>query len=93
MDWKENAEVLYKNGVKINDIAVSLKKSRKTISEHINSLQELKKLKEQRQQLSMENRKEYKRNWKRSNAVDSALMKRQHDIDVMVLSSEQYFNE
>ncbi len=93
MDWKKEALSLYKEGHKITTIANRLGKSRKTVSEYINRLPELQKVNAARKEQSEEKRKVYKRNWKRSAARDAALLKRQHEIDVMVLSREQYFNE
>lgn len=93
MDWKEEAVLLYRSGKKITDIAEELGKSRKTISNYINSLPELQEMNSVRKQQSKENRKQYKSQWKRNSVVEAAMLKRQHDIDVMVLSREQYFNE
>ncbi len=94
MDWKEEALKLYKAGCKVTEIGNKLGKSRKTISEYINHLPELAALNAARKNQALAARKKYKRDWKRkSSVVDAALMKRQHDIDVLVLSKEQYFNE
>lgn len=94
MDWKTEVLKLYKDGCKVTDIAKQLGKSRKTVSEYINGHPELAVMNAARKEESAEKRKKYKRDWKRkSSAVDAALLKRQHNIDVMVLSREQYFNE
>lgn len=94
MDWKTEALKLYQTGSKITDIAKRIGKSRKTISKYINSLPDLTAINAARRDAGIKKRREYKRNWKRrSSDVDAALMKRQHNIDVMVLSRERYFNE
>ena len=94
MDWKTEALKLYQAGIKITDIAKRIGKSRKTVSEYINSLSDLAVINAARKDAGMKKRREYKRDWKRrSSAVDAALLKRQHNIDVMVLSREHYYNE
>ncbi len=94
MDWKTEALKLYQAGSKITDIAKRIGKSRKTVSEYINSLSDLVVINAARKDAGTRKRREYKRDWKRrSSAVDAALLKRQHNIDVMVLSREQYFND
>ncbi len=93
--WKEEASKLYFNDhLKISVIAGKLQKTRKTISEYLQSQLGFEKEKERRKAENANKRPEYKRNWERKNRyenseLDNALLKRQHNIDVAVLSYER----
>lgn len=94
MDWKDKAVELYKQGIKITDIAVKVGKSRKSVSKHINSLPDAEKLHENKKKISEERHREQKRKWKdRTTVEQSARLKSQHDIDVRVLSYERIYGE
>lgn len=91
--WQSEAKSLYKQGEKVTEIAAALKKSRKTVSEYINKLPDIDEIKKTRKEKSAERRKAYRQNWKKSNqdALDRALIKRQHDIDVLILSRDRCY--
>jgi len=94
-NWNEKALTLYTEGKKINDIAIELELSRKTVSKYINSLpcSVLEETKRIRKDISANKRKKQKKAYRdRTSEVEKAQLKRQHEIDVMVLSSEKYFN-
>lgn len=94
-NWYENALNMYREGKKINEIATELKLSRKTVSKYINSLScsTLEETKNIRKGISLNKRKEQKKAYRdRTSEVQKAQLKRQHEIDVIVLSSEKYFN-
>lgn len=93
MDWKEEAVFLYKNNIKIKDIAKALNLSRKTVSNFLNSLSSTDEFKKERKELSRIKRQIYKKNYAKNNEAISHMLKRQHEIDVRVLSSERFFNE
>lgn len=96
MEWKEKAKDLYFIEHKIiNDIAKMLGKSRKTISTFLSTQADFEQEKERRKLANKKNRIEYKKDWEKknrqnSNVIDGYLLKRQHEIDVRVLSSEKY---
>ncbi len=91
-NWKDEALKLYKEGKKITDISSLIGKSRKTVSAYVNSLDCSPQLKEERKEINKERRKEQKKQYKdRTSEAQKAMLKRQHDIDVMVLSSEKYY--
>lgn len=93
--WKEEASRLYfVEHMKISLIADKLQKTRKTISEYLQSQPGFKEEKDLRKAENAEKRPEYKRSWERKNRyenseLDNALLKRQHNIDVSVLSHER----
>lgn len=93
MDWKEEAVFLYKNNIKIKDIAKALNLSRKTVSKFLNSLSSTDEFKKERKELSRIKRQIYKKNYAKNNEAIAHMLKRQHEIDVRVLSSERFFNE
>lgn len=93
-NWKKVAEEMYADGKKINDIAATLQLSRKTVSKYINSLpcSVMTQVKEKRKKMSMERRKEQKKSYRKNELhFEGVSLRRQHDIDVMVLSREKYF--
>lgn len=94
-NWNEKAFNLYTEGKKINEIASELKLSRKTISKYINALpcSTLSSAKDKRKEISSEKRKKQKKAYQdRTTEVEKARLKRQHEIDVLVLSRERYFD-
>lgn len=93
MDWKEEAAFLYKNNIKVKDIAKALNLSRKTVSKFLNSLSGTDELKKARKEISRIKRQIYKKNYAKNNEAIAHMLKRQHEIDVRVLSSERFFNE
>ena len=93
-NWNEKALNLYSEGKKINEIAEELKLTRKTVSKYINSLpcSTLSSAKNKRKEINSERRKKQKKAYRdRTSEGQKAQLKRQHEIDVMVLSSERYF--
>jgi len=94
-NWKEEANKLYyQEQMKITQIADLLGITRKTISVYLQSQPGFEGEKNRRKVSNSEKRPEYKRNWnkkKRAKAseLEAALLKRQHEIDVMVLSYER----
>lgn len=98
-NWKEEANKLYfVEHLKITEIADKLQKTRKTISEYLQSQQGFKEEKERRKAENADKRPEYKRTWERKNRqstseVEVALLKRQHNIDVAVLSYERVYSQ
>ncbi len=96
MNWHEQASSMFKSGEKtINDIAAELGLSRKTVSKYINSLpcSVIEDAKNIRKSINVDKRKEQKKAYKdKTSEVQKAQLKRQHEIDVMILSSEKYFN-
>lgn len=93
--WKSEAERLFLiDHQKISDIALKLEKTRKTISEYLQALPGFNEEKERRKVVNSEKRPEYKRNWEQNNRNspkedEAAMLKRQHNIDVAVLSYER----
>ena len=77
----------------MNEIADTLDKSRKTISTFLSTQIGFKEEKERRKVENQKKRAGYKRDWEKKNrqgSIDGYLLKRQHEIDVRVLSSEKY---
>lgn len=94
LEWKTKAIELFVLGKKINEISNAVGKSRRTLSEFFNTVPAELKLK--REAVKRDNRKNYQRDWdktKRSINIDVVYerVKRQHDIDVRVLSAERHF--
>lgn len=94
MDWKEKARDLYfKEHKKITEIADILDKTRKTISTFLSTQEGFENEKARRKVENKEKRAVYKKDWEKKNrqgSIDGYLLKRQHEIDVRVLSSEKY---
>lgn len=90
--WQDEALKLYKEGKKITDISSLIGKSRKTVSSYINSLDCTPLLKEERKEISKVRRTEQKKQYRdKTTEAQKAMLKRQHDIDVIVLSREKYY--
>lgn len=90
--WQDEALKLYKEGKKITDISSLIGKSRKTVSTYINSLECSPLIKEERREISKERRKAQKKQYKdKTTEAQKVMLKRQHEIDVMVLSREKYY--
>ncbi len=98
-NWKDEAYRLYFDEKrKINEISLILGKSRQSVSAFLNSkdieAEKKRRKKESRQRQKKSNRDNMKRVRKKSNAaLESALIKRQHIVDVGVLSRERFFDE
>jgi IS30 family transposase len=95
LEWKERANELYfTENKKINEIAETLGKTRKTISTFLSIQEGFQEEKERRKAENKEKRAEYKKDWEKKNrqnsSIDGFVLKRQHEIDVRVLSSEKY---
>ncbi len=94
-NWKNEAEKLFFNEhKKITDIAKQLDMTRKTISEYLQTLSGFTDEKERRKADNQEKRSEYKRTWEQTHRGsykedEAAMLKRQHNIDVAVLSYER----
>ncbi len=92
--WQDQVKDLYfKEHLKITDIANKLGITRKTISTYLSGCPGFKEEKERRKIENKAKRPEYKKNWDKENRglVEAARLKRQHEIDVAVLSSEKYY--
>lgn len=94
MDYKELAKsMFFEKGLSINEIALATGVSRRSISSFLNVQEGYKEERERRKALNASKRKEYKRKWERthrSSSLDKERLKRQHEIDVRVLSMEKY---
>lgn len=95
-DWKDKAyEMFFSDGLEINEIAILLEKSRRSIQGHLSTCEAYEHEKEKRKIAKREKRKEYKRQWDRDNrsksdTVTAESMRREHDIAAMILSHEKY---
>ena len=97
-DWKDKAYMLYFiEHRKINDIAKLIGKSRQSVSAFLNT-KNIDEEKERRKTVSrIRQRESNKANMRRvrredkSSLIEYALLKRQHIIDVNVLSRERHF--
>jgi hypothetical protein len=95
-NWRKKAEEMFFNdGLEINDIAVLLDKSRRSIQGYLSTCTAYEHEKEKRSTAKREKRKEYKRQWDRDNRnksdkVTAESMRREHDIAAMILSHEKY---
>ena len=97
-DWKDKAYMLYfVEHRKINDIAKLVGKSRQSVSAFLNT-KNIDAEKERRKDISkIKQKKRNKANMRRvrtegkSSLIEYALLKRQHIIDVNVLSRERHF--
>lgn len=96
-NWKGEAERLFFiDHLKISEIACKLGKTRKTISEHLQTFSGFVEEKERRKAANKEKRPEYKKVWEQNNRRspkedEAAMLKRQHNIDVAVLSYERIY--
>ena len=97
MEWKEKAEDLYfKQHKKIVEIATILDRDRKTISTFLASQEGFDAEKEYRKEVSKTKRIKDKKEWEKKNRsgrlgnFEKEILKRQHEVDVMVLSAEKY---
>lgn len=98
--WKEKVIILYfQEKLSISEIASKLEMRLPTISEFLSKHPEYAEEKEQRKKVNKERRKEYQRNWDRFNRkrptseesfIEGSLLKRQHMIDVIVLSADRH---
>lgn len=99
IDWREQAKALFFiDHLGIKEISILIRKSRETVSRYITECEGYQDEMAFRKVQSAENRKEYQRNWDRSNrsqrysntAISKDTIKREHEIAVKVLSSERY---
>lgn len=97
-DWEKEARKLYvEYGLSVSEVAVCVGKSRKSVSVFLNTLgDEMKSAKAARSVQRAEKRRENARERMRKarqqvSAVDVALLKRDHEIAVRVLSAERFF--
>lgn len=97
-DWEKEARTLYLDyGLSMSEVAVCVGKSRKSVSVFLNMLgEEVKSAKVarsvQRAEKRRENAKERMRKARQQvSAVDVALLKRDHETAVRVLSAERFF--
>lgn len=95
-NWRKKAEeMFFNNGLEINDIAVLLDKSRRSIQGYLSTCPAYEHEKEKRSTARKKKRKEYKRQWDRDNrhrydAVSDESIRREHDVAAMILSHEKY---
>lgn len=96
MGWRDEAKLLYFTERKtIVEISEILGKTRKTISIYLSSQDGIEEEKKKRKAENQEKRKRSQKAWEKtrkrgSGLVEAALLKRQHIIDVRVLSSEKF---
>lgn len=98
--WKQQAVFLFfvekKSVVEISD---SLKISRKTIGNYLNSLPGYQTERQRRKADNAVKRKEYQRIWDREQRserytrVDGDSLRREHELAVLLLSRDKYFRE
>lgn len=95
-NWKDEANKLYfTEKLPIIVIAEKLGKTRKTISVYLQEQDGFKEEKERRKAENHAKRPEYKKTWEQTNRGsnfkedEGAMLKRQHNIDVAVLSYER----
>ncbi len=89
--WKEQAEALFFiEHFKITDIAIIVKKSRKTVSNYLNSLESYQYEMNWRRQQSSIRKKEYNKLYKKTYNEDKEILKKCHNEAVAVLSYEKY---
>lgn len=100
MQWKDKAYNLYFNEHKsINEISKIVGRSRQSVSAFLNAQNNISDEKQNRKTLSgikrkkdnLENMRKVRKQ-RRNKVVENALLKRQHVIDVNVLSRERHFN-
>ena len=95
-EWKKEAQDLFfDKKLSINEISLRLLKSRKCISGYLKTLPGYIEKKESGKLKNQNMRKDYKRNWDKTKRVrkyniDYLMLKRQHDIDVQVLSHDRF---
>ena len=97
-NWKDKAyELYFTEHRKINDIAKLIGKSRKSVSDFLNT-KNIAEEKTKRKEVSknrqrIKNKEHMTKMRKNKNyIIENALLKRQHIIDVNVLSRERHFN-
>lgn len=96
MNWYDEAKRLFFcENKKILEIAETVGKTRKTVSAFLSSQPGFDDEKKRRKAEKKQKRKQYQKSWEKnrkrgSGIVEAALLKRQHEIDVRVLSSEKY---
>ncbi|WP_459195630.1 sigma factor-like helix-turn-helix DNA-binding protein [Wukongibacter baidiensis] len=95
-DWNKIAiKLFYDEGLKVNEVAKKIGKSSTSISRYLlnDNPERYKAERERRKSESAEREKTRKRNWKKANngaqRIDYDLIRRQHYIDVGVLSYER----
>lgn len=100
VDWKQKAyDLFYKNGLSIIEISEQIGVSRKSVGQYLKSMPDYLIEREKRKQDNKILRQEYQREWDRYfrqthtpvNDMEYELIKRQHIIDVNVLSHERFF--
>lgn len=94
--WMEQAEALFfVEHLNITDIAVIMKKSRKTVSNYLNSHENYENEMNWRKEQNRKQRKKYQRDWDRNNRSNyeagKQVLKNCHNEAVRVLSYERYF--
>ena len=99
-NWQDEAHHLYfKEHKSITEIAGMLDKARKTVSIFLSNQEGFNEEKDRRKTSNQCKRKEYQKSWdqqhrKRQSSeaefISAKLMKRQHEIDVMVLSADRH---
>ncbi len=89
--WKEQAEALFfVEHLTITDIAIIVKKSRKTVSNYLNSLESYKYEMQWRRQRSIFKKSDYNKLYKQRYNEDKEILKKCHNEAVAVLSYEKY---
>lgn len=97
MEWKEQAKKLFfEEHLSIVDISVLVKKTRQTVATHLALIDGYEEEQSNRKQINKAKRDGYKKKWDKDNRqrglgdAEKAILKRQHDIDVQVLSNEKF---
>ncbi len=89
--WKEQAEALFfVEHLTITDIAIIVKKSRKTVSNYLNSLESYEYEIQWRRQQSIFKKSNYNKLYKQRYNEDKEILKKCHNEAVAVLSYEKY---
>ncbi len=89
--WKEQAEALFfVEHLTITDIALIIKKSRKTVSNYLNSLESYEYEIQWRRQQSIFKKSNYNKLYKQRYNEDKEILKKCHNEAVAVLSYEKY---
>ncbi|MFT9496365.1 hypothetical protein [Anaerosolibacter sp.] len=97
--WKDQArDLFFLKHMSITDISEIVKRSRQAVGNYLKTIDVYEEEKKWRMKQNKGKRKDYQRHWDRTKRnkgdglLDQHLLKRQHFIDVGVLSYERIFN-
>lgn len=99
--WRGQAYALFfVDHLAIKEICPIIRKTRKYVSEYLQSCEEYEAEKELRKKQNTDKRKEYQREWDRANRspsndygmkITGETLQREHELAVMELSAERYY--